>query len=144
MKQLPLILLNILKQAPYLSSISIDEDSLILLFENKELCEYLNKMIKSLDIHKSKSSLKIKQVCQICPNIEQLKCYIDQPNDLFFVLNHLLKLSTIKFYKSSSRNYNDMNSFLEDQTQKLNFIFHINNSNTNEIEYTIWNGKPMN
>jgi hypothetical protein len=100
-------------------------------------------MIKNLDIHKSNSSFKIKQFCQIFSNIEQHTCYIDQPNDLFFVLRHLLKLTTMKFYVSSL-NYDNLNSFLEEQAQKLNFMFHINNSRTIEIEYTIWNGTPVN
>jgi len=52
----PSVLLEILKQAPQLSAISIDKDGFTSLFENDELCKYLNKMIKNLNIWDSSKS----------------------------------------------------------------------------------------
>ncbi len=46
----PTILLEILKQAPQLSSLVIDKPTLISFLTNNQLYWYLNKMIKILDI----------------------------------------------------------------------------------------------
>jgi hypothetical protein len=148
-KELPLFLLNILKEAPSLSSISIDADSLILLFENKELCEYLNKMIQKWNICKSGYSGsstfdKIKQFCQICPNIEQLRCYINQWDDLLFLLNRLSKLSTMTVSLFLKRDYEHFNLWMEKEAQKLNFRYYINNSKIKETELTVWKNRDRN
>jgi hypothetical protein len=83
------LLLAILKQSPQFSSLTIVSYALPWLFTNDELCGYLNKMIKKLDIyiknddtlHKSERIIKF---CQVFLNLEQLKCNIRQLNRLLF------------------------------------------------------------
>ncbi|CAF3802764.1 unnamed protein product [Rotaria sp. Silwood1] len=46
------VLLEILKQSPQHSSLTIDSFILPILFNDDELCKYLNRIIKKLDIYK--------------------------------------------------------------------------------------------
>jgi hypothetical protein len=68
--EMPSILLKILKEAPQLSSLIIHSNSLEFILSDKELCKYLNKMIKKLDIdryayHQSKMSVEINPLYEI-------------------------------------------------------------------------------
>jgi hypothetical protein len=69
----PSIFLQILKKAQQISSLSIDPDYLQELFNNNELCNYLNKMIKKLEIcFREKNSFNnsddLKKFCRIFSN----------------------------------------------------------------------------
>jgi hypothetical protein len=119
----PSVLLEILKQAPQLSAISIDKDGFTSLFENDELCKYLNKMIKNLKIwNSSKSSFnsshETDQFCKIFSNIEQLMCRIQQLDSLLFLLKTLPKLSYIDASLASSTDLHELFSF-EEKVHKL-------------------------
>jgi hypothetical protein len=90
-------LLEILKEAPQLSSMVIDPDQLISIWDDDELCIYLNKMIKKLDLY-GYSSVILKNVikfCEIFSNLDHLKCTIDEQDNILYLINHLPKLSIL-------------------------------------------------
>ncbi|CAF1201612.1 unnamed protein product [Rotaria sordida] len=143
------ILLEILKQSPNLSSISVDPNYLLSLFSDNELCKYLNKMIKKLDmlIPSLDKFSKIEQFCKIFSNIEQLKCNITQLDDLLFLLNNLSKLSILKVSDTST------NKFIykfKDEASKLNIVYYLRSYHDNSydkicnLDLSIWIGKKTN
>jgi len=90
------VFLKILNESPQLSSIRISVHALQQFFNNSNLCECLNKMIKTLDIYKYASSsfkyrYQLEEFCEVFSNLEELKCNIDQAKDLLYLLNHLPK-----------------------------------------------------
>jgi hypothetical protein len=96
----PSVLLELLKEAPQLSSLDIRSGLLISLFNDDELCKYLNKMITELNItenHNSSmdDSCDLNQFCRTFSNIEQLSCNLDQLDSLLFLVKHLPKLLRI-------------------------------------------------
>jgi hypothetical protein len=100
-------------------------------------------MIKNLDICKFneksfKNSDEMKQFCRIFSNIEQLKCNVNQSNDILFLLNHLSKLSILKINLSLSDDEQSFHSWLKEESHKLNFVFHINSDDKKETEVNIW------
>ncbi|CAF1535309.1 unnamed protein product [Rotaria sp. Silwood1] len=149
---LSLVLLEMLKQAPQLSSITMRTSSVTLLFDNDQLCQYLNKMIKKLNIKKLAyfypyiHSNQIEKFCTIFSNIEQLECSIDQLDHLLLLLSHLSKLSNITV--NSSCFPDDINLWLHDKTMELkrNYLFEY----TEEIfspenkTLNIWIGENIN
>ncbi|CAF3071085.1 unnamed protein product [Rotaria sp. Silwood2] len=76
------VLLEILKQSLQLSSLTIDPFILSILFNDNELCRYLNKIIKKLEIYKEHDDIlyefnTIPKFCQVFSNLTQLKCNKD-------------------------------------------------------------------
>ncbi|CAF1260329.1 unnamed protein product [Rotaria sp. Silwood1] len=137
------VLLRILQEAPKISSMMISIRALEHFAYNDEACEYLNKMIKKLDIYKYQSSSfkfhhQIENFCKIFSNIEQLKCNIDQANDLLYLLNHLPKLSMLKAYLWKINDYDYFYSWFKKETKKLNLLFNINYRDKQETELSIW------
>ncbi|CAF1304528.1 unnamed protein product [Rotaria sordida] len=137
------VLLRILQEAPKISSIMISIRTLEHFAYNDEACEYLNKMIKKLDIYKYHSSSfkfhhQIENFCKIFSNIEQLKCNIDRANDLLYLLNHLPKLSMLKAYLWQISDYDYFYSWFKKATKKLNLLFNINYRDKQETELSIW------
>ncbi|CAF1308816.1 unnamed protein product [Rotaria sordida] len=137
------VLLRILQEAPKISSIMISIRALEHFAYNDEACEYLNKMIKKLEIYKYHSSSfkfhhQIENFCKIFSNIEQLKCNIDQANDLLYLLNHLPKLSMLKAYLWQINDYDYFYSWFKKATKKLNLLFNINYRDKQETELSIW------
>ncbi|CAF3943561.1 unnamed protein product [Rotaria sp. Silwood2] len=100
-------LLEILKQAPQLSSIAINKSTLILFLINHELCQYLNKMINVLDIDDDYNDDSIKsdelnKLSKIFSNIEKLQCCTNEMNTCLFILNHMPKLKHVEIRSLSS------------------------------------------
>jgi hypothetical protein len=96
----PSILLEIFKEAPHLSSISIYPVTLLALLDDKELCKYFNKMITKLFFYHKESDWSIsfdeyKRVWKVFSNIEQLICKIHRLENVVELLNHLPKLSSL-------------------------------------------------
>ncbi|CAF1578837.1 unnamed protein product [Didymodactylos carnosus] len=96
----PSVLLEILKGAPHLSSLCIHLDILQSLFEDDQLCQYLNKMIRKLDIGSFYDKLlddydRLTDICQVFSNIEELTCTIYRLDCLLFLIQHFSKLSRI-------------------------------------------------
>jgi hypothetical protein len=136
------VLLEILKQAPQISSISINPNALILLFDDVELCKYLNKMIKNLSIWDSwETSFNIfyetKQFCKIFSNIEQLMCRIEQLDSLLFLLKRLRKLSYIKADLERSTSADQINSFKK-KVHKLRKRIIIDIESNDNIDLSIY------
>ncbi|CAF1448521.1 unnamed protein product [Didymodactylos carnosus] len=70
------------------------------LFEDDQLCQYLNKMIRKLDIGSFYDKLlddydRLTDICQVFSNIEELTCTIYRLDCLLFLIQHFSKLSRI-------------------------------------------------
>ncbi len=118
-------LIKVCKQASQLSSITINPWILSTLFDDYELCEYLNRMIKKLNVYKFgqnsfKNSNEIEQFCKRFSNVEQLICKINQLNQLLILLNQPLKLSMITVYLTSLDNLED---WFKNEALKFNLIY---------------------
>ncbi len=118
------LMLQLLKEAPYLSSLKINRNTLFSLFDNRELCECLNKMIKKLDITESYNYIfvnfhEIDRLCQIFSNMENFSCNIGRVQDLQVILNQLSKLSHMKgfSYRTPYRKTGD--DWLKDHAPEL-------------------------
>ena len=116
-------LLKILKESPQLSSLAINPDVLISLLDNEELCRYLNKKIKKLDIATDlqvlyTNSNALNQICIVFANIEQLICKIDERNSLLFLIKYLPKLSHIDNQSQRLSSPNEI-TWLENEVQKI-------------------------
>ncbi|CAF0941400.1 unnamed protein product [Rotaria sordida] len=153
--------LEILKESPKLSTITINSINLNLLLYDDELCKYLNKMITKLNICKEltlrfnipntlenfkssfNNSKELKNFCKIFSNIEHLECYIMKPNHVLFLLNHLSKLSTMKIHLPPLDNYDYFLNLFKQESSRLNFIFRVKNINVKTPEVSMWIGKNM-
>jgi hypothetical protein len=125
-----LLILELLKESPQLSSITLDSSSLRSCCKNDDLCKYLNTMIKKL--YQNDESLVwydvgIKRFCEIFSNLEHLQCNIEYENDLFSLLTNLPKLSTMKAICGCD--YDPKIEFcrLEEEAQRLNIIYNWDN-----------------
>jgi hypothetical protein len=118
------VLLHLLKQTPQLSSLDMELDILQSFFDNDELCTYFNKLITRLDIHKYSyngfnNSNEIEKFCRIFSNIEHLTCYINQLNDLVYLLIHLRNLFMMEIHISTVVNRESFVRELNNEAQKL-------------------------
>ncbi|CAF1216092.1 unnamed protein product [Adineta steineri] len=146
-----LVLLEILKQSPKLSSITFIPKAIIQLFNDDELCKYLNKLIKKIILtdyfeYYANNSEKIKQFCQIFSNIEYLECKINSPDNLLLLLNYLPKLSSIKAIGNNKCYPERKFSPFENALRRLNVIFNINHvfiSEFYETRISIWIGNKI-
>jgi hypothetical protein len=103
-----LVLLEILKDAPQISSITIDSNTLISLLDDDELCKYLNRMIKQLYISNYSmgpldTTYELNRFCKIFSNLEQLTSGIYEGDSLLFLSKHLPKLKCINMYTQVSK-----------------------------------------
>ncbi|CAF1137981.1 unnamed protein product [Adineta steineri] len=124
-------LLQIFRKASNLSSMTIDPYILSIMFNDNELCNYLKKMIKKLNIHKyghnSFGNLnEVEQFCKIFSNLEQLTCGMNQSDQLLILLNQSLKLSSIKIFVTSTDNSEDLFTWFTNEAVKINLIYRIN------------------
>jgi hypothetical protein len=141
------VLLNILKQAPQLFSLSIKWSQLTSFFNDSELCKYLNKMIKRLYIDEERLYLdkrsyldnkrfdhfiknndypfEAKQFCQIFSNIEHLKCDSSHGKELLLLINHLSKLSTLHVKWLTEDKLTKYLFRFKEEVRKLNAIYKI-------------------
>ncbi len=135
------ILLNILKETPNLSSISIPKRILFSFFNNYQLCQYLNKLIKKLtmsevckdtNVYDMIYSSELPQFCQIFFNLKQFQCSMEKWDDLIFILSHLPKLAHLSITTSAMRPEN-IDIFLQQIQLKLNKNF----------LYDYFKGKPI-
>ena len=124
------LLLEIFEQTPQLSSMSITPDCLQKILNNKGIFEYLTKMIRNFNFIKYEaridSSFKIKDFCQIFPNIEHLECRIQDTENVLVIIDNLPKLSTLKI-KHESR-FKPEETFLEfkNEASKRNLAYDMN------------------
>jgi hypothetical protein len=129
-----LISSEILKEAPQVSSIGIDENILPLLFANDDLYQSLHIMIKRLRLKQTCDSIfnnseTMNQFCQLFSNIEQLECIIDNFGVALLLLKYLSKLSYIEATICRwSSNFDKGFSRFKHEAQKLDLIYHITHS----------------
>ena len=136
----PLLLLEIVKQTPKLSSIKINPRNLQVLFDNDELYGYLNKMIKKIDLGRFGDPSfnnfdEMMKFCEIFSDIEQILCYDIELNDLVFLLNNLTKLSSLNVVSSKLTDHEYLRAFLE---EKSNFIYQLHNYDSKRLKLCIW------
>jgi hypothetical protein len=129
------LLLKILEQVPQLFSLSVKMNQLISIFDESELCKYLNKMIKRLHINENKyrlvdNSYEGQRFCEVFSNIEHLQFENLHEQDFLFLLNYLPKLSTLQFKWTSEDNPKNYLSQFVNEVQKQNVIYDINISGT--------------
>jgi hypothetical protein len=117
-------LIQLLKEAPYLSSMKINKYMLIRMFENHELCEYFNRITKRLDItipspRAFLDSDEISKICEVFSNMGKFRCNIDQPDNLQMILNQLSKLTYMEVFSYKTPHYNAGNSWLQNHQSEL-------------------------
>jgi hypothetical protein len=146
-------LIEICKQASQLSSITINPWILSTLFDDHELCDYLNKMIKKLNVYKFgqnsfKNSNEVEQFCKKFSNIEQLICEMNQLDQLLILLNQTSKLSMLTVFLTSPDNLEELLIWFKTQALKFNVTYRINYFHTYadgsaelyKTELSIWTG----
>jgi hypothetical protein len=124
-------LLEILKNASQLSSLTIQWNQLTSMFNDHELCEYLNRMIKRLDVNGGTDDLfdslvEAKEFCKIFSNIEHLQWENGHEKHFLFLLNRLPKLSTLDIQWKTTNNPKNYLSQFERHVKKQNLIYDIN------------------
>jgi hypothetical protein len=87
------LLTEILKETPQLSSLNINQHIFKSFIKNDELCDYLNKKIKILDVNGCLD--EIEEFCEMFSNVEQLRCKIEKADSVLFLIKHLPKLLRI-------------------------------------------------
>ncbi|UJR08266.1 hypothetical protein I4U23_012539 [Adineta vaga] len=137
---------DLLKQSVNLSWITINPEDFLILLKDDELCQDLNRIIRKMDIlkygHPSfKTSEDMRKFCAFFSNIEQLTCYVMEPNDVFTFLNHLTKLSTIDVCFPATMNYEPFVELFDEQSQKFNYTYRVESMNPTKL--SMWIGKRM-
>jgi hypothetical protein len=143
------ILLKILKEAPCLSSLNIQQSAVDILKRNKELCQYISKRIKKVQFsHFTQSdpfdkTRFVKSTYQVFPNIEQITySMLKESESCLCLLQNLPQLSrlTITFYhREGSGSFDEVKKELS----KLKNIFFYEEilgvgSGAKKIEFGFW------
>jgi hypothetical protein len=143
------ILLKILKEAPCLSSLNIQQSAVDLLKRNKELCQYISKRIKKVHFsHFNQSdpfdkTRFVKSTYQVFPNIEQITySMLKESESCLCLLQNLPQLSrlTITFYhREGSGSFDEVKKELS----KLKNIFFYEQilgvgGDAKKIEFGFW------
>ena len=117
-------LLQLLKQTPNISLLSIDPVALLsFLNDNDELCNYLKSTIKILVLTDHPKNLpasfyKANKLWDTFSNIEQLTCFIKGTDSLTFLLKQLPKLLRINYTITGSLSELDK-SLIEEEIREL-------------------------
>jgi hypothetical protein len=102
----------------------INGTNLQLCFQNEELCQYFNKMIRILDIDFWKN-IQLNQFCEIFYNLEHLTCWIDHEDNLIFLIANLPKLSTFNANFRCKENPDIKLFKFKTEAEKFNVVYHI-------------------
>jgi hypothetical protein len=118
------VMLQLLKEALHLSSLKININTLMKMFNNRELCKYLNKIIKKLDVtgryySTSLSSDEIVNVCQIFSNLEAFQCNVGPPDNLEMILDQISKLPHMKVFSYKTYNWSSGHCWTGDRKVEL-------------------------
>lgn len=118
------VMLQLLRDAAHLSSLKITKNTLSLMYNKRDLCEYLNKIIKRLNITDSDSrtyldSIEMEKVCEIFSNMKTFQSDIGLPDHLKMILNQLSKLTYIKSFSYQSHCYTSDYRWLENHKSEL-------------------------
>jgi hypothetical protein len=113
------------------------------LFDDDELCEYLNKINKLNIVYcrhtTSFHSIDLNKFCEIFSNIEQLICTTDQSDTVLFLLKYLSKLSRMNIFSTTAYSVIEK-EMLEEEIQELdvNIIADINITDHGELSISIF------
>ena len=124
------ILLQLIRDALYLSSLKTDMTILFLLFKTRQL--QCLKTIKNLDVTGRSSKRRLNcedmtSICQIFPNMEEFRCTINGLGILQAVIGHLSKLSRMRAFHYNTTVWEYGNDWLEDHQSELDsYPFTIN------------------
>ena len=127
------VFLELLKQSPYISSLSIECKTLSTLLDNNDqLCEYLSKRIKKLTLISTKEctyideqNLTNNKFWQTFACIEQFRCDIRKRQSIQFLFESLSNLSYIIIHlKNDTISYST--SYLQDIASELGIKIHSN------------------
>ncbi|UJR07300.1 hypothetical protein I4U23_011588 [Adineta vaga] len=128
----PLVLLLIMKEASNISSLKIRKDTLLSLFSNQDVCEYISKNITELDVLGDYfyDAYEIMKVCKRFSNIKRLKCYCDGPKHLLLVINELVKYSKMKVFSFNTHMPIQTKRWLQNQALEANIYSSKGNCDT--------------
>ncbi len=127
-EHLIIILMEILKQAPKLSSLLLEDFDVKSFFKNNEICKYLNTMIRKLDgnYYEFSTLNEVQQFCEIFSNIKQFKYYsIYEGEHLLYLLNNLSNLSLLEIDVPACDNSQEFISWFNKLTLKSDMKYHI-------------------
>ncbi|CAF1326468.1 unnamed protein product [Adineta steineri] len=116
------LLLEILKELPYVSSLEIDKDSLTLCVKDRELRKYLNTKITTLYLYNYSpygdyiKSDEVDLLPETFSNLEQLHCNIGSSVGLSLIVKNFSKLSII----NSTTISEEVHSWIQENASKLN------------------------
>jgi hypothetical protein len=136
------ILLQILKESPQLSKMTLDTDLIRSFFNNSELCEYLSKMIKTLCIIAHSGYHKMEKCYDVFSSLEQLECgfvrmsYENGCNFWISLVNHLSQFKAISLCNISTEWIYEEKFFsqLQNEANKRNLIFRFIPSDRNQSQ----------
>ncbi|CAF1188264.1 unnamed protein product [Rotaria sp. Silwood1] len=126
----PTISLEILKEAPNLSSLNIYNCAIDILNTNKEICRYTSEMIKKLQFcvysqpNPCQKPHDVSSIHKVFPNVEQMTCPKTQPDTCLFLLNNLPKLSTLTIHFYQSENDSSFSKVKEELSKLKNIFFY--------------------
>ncbi|CAF1069079.1 unnamed protein product [Adineta steineri] len=116
------LLLEILKELPYVSSLEINKRSLILFVKDHELRKYLNTKITTLYLYNYSpygdyiKSDEIDLLLKTFSDLEQLRCNIKSSVHLSLILRNFSKLSIT----NSPTIFKEVHSWIQENASKLN------------------------
>jgi hypothetical protein len=150
------ILLQILKESPQLSEMTLDTDLIRSFFTNSELCEYLSKMIKKLVIIAHSGYHNMEKFYDVFSSLEKLECgFVRMSSDhgwdfWISLINHLKQFSAISLCNISTAWIYEEKFFsqLQNEATKRNLIFRfippdINESQPIQTTLNIWVDEKM-
>ena len=142
------LLLELLKQSPKISSLSIHRKTLLPLFHNDQLCEYLSKTIKKLTLLKYDGLTTFKnrksfdsideKFARTFVNVEKLNCTINERQSIQFILESLPKLSNLEIHTQNDDNTTDFVEFTETIATKLGIQVIVEKANNINYRCSIW------
>jgi len=124
-------LLDLIKQTPKLSSISMDVKNLQSCADIKKLCKYTTKMIETLHIFNGILSINRYEMFS---NIKHLKCQIQNERDLAFLLKSLPKVSTMDILYQCKNNLQVKRSQFIQILRQFNVVFEIDDELNSNLQ----------
>ncbi|CAF4535081.1 unnamed protein product [Rotaria sp. Silwood2] len=129
----PSVLLSILKETPKVSSMYIDQTVLLPLLVDDELCTYLIKMIKRLDLYMNWSiptqmfitQAELSRVCKAFSNVEVLQCSISQKSAFKYLMENLPKLFHLTISMKTSEDRRIVSDWFDKELAKRNANYNI-------------------
>ncbi|CAF3665872.1 unnamed protein product [Rotaria socialis] len=145
------VLLRILKATPKLSSIQIDSSALLPLLVDDQLCKYLNRMIKRLDLYMSgysptqifRDPTELKRFSKAFSNIEVLHCNTNQKTEFKYLLDNLQKLISLTTLIKTIETRQTISEWLEKELAKQNANYDIKYEERNRtclVTVKVWMG----